>query len=222
MRLQAGRSYAERGAVSDNNFPISGYGRRQLIDTAERLLDERGIDGVSARKIATAAGHRNNAAVSYHFGHRDNLVRTVLERRALDVDARRHALLDELEAAGTVDPRDTLTAMLEPIAELLDDVGGRRYLRVLNQAANHPALYEQATLEFTTSLARGAAHLAPLLAHLPPQRRPQRARLGLGLAMFAFAEQARLIDTDPPPRPVLSNDEFLDDLTTSVIGFLTA
>jgi AcrR family transcriptional regulator len=208
--------------MGDNDFPISGYGRRQLVDTAERLLDERGIDGASARAIATAAGHRNNTAVAYHFGDRDNLVRTVLERRALDLDAQRNALLDELEKAGPVDPAAALDAMLRPLVSLLDDVGGRRYLRVLNQAANHPGFYERATLEFTPSLARGASHLAPLVAHLPPRLRPHRARLGLGLALFALAEQARLIDTDPPPRPLLTNDEFLADLTASAIAFLAA
>jgi AcrR family transcriptional regulator len=85
----------DMGVVSDNDFPISGYGRRQLIDTAERLLDEHGIDGVSARAIALEAGHRNNNAVNYHLGDRDNLVRTVLERRALDLDVRRNVRLDE-------------------------------------------------------------------------------------------------------------------------------
>jgi AcrR family transcriptional regulator len=208
--------------VSDNDFPISGYGRRQLIDTAERLLDEHGIDGVSARAIAAAAGHRNNAAVNYHFGDRDNLVRTVLERRALALDARRHALLDELETADTVQPHEALTALLTPLVELLDDQDSRRYLRVLNQAANHPGFYERATLDFTPSLARGAAHLAPLVAHLSPPLRVHRARLGLGLALFALAEQARLIDTDPPPRPLLSNDEFLTDLIVSTTALLTA
>jgi AcrR family transcriptional regulator len=208
--------------VSDDSYPISGYGRRQLIDTAERLLDEQGIDGASARAIAAAAGHRNNAAVNYHFGDRDNLVRTVLERRALEVNVQRHMLLDELEAAGTVEPLDVLTAMLRPLIGLLDDVGGRRYLRVLNQAANHPAFYEEATIEFTTSLSRGAAHLAPLLVHLPPRLRAHRARLGLGMVLFALAEHARLIDTTPPPRPLLDADEFLADLITTTMAFLTA
>lgn len=208
--------------MGDDGFPISGHGRRQLIDTAERLIDERGIDGVSARAIAIAAGHRNNTAVNYHFGDRDNLVRTVLERRALDVDVQRNALLDELEVAGPVDPADALRAMLQPLTGLLADIGGRRYLRVLNQAANHPGFYERATLDFTPSLARGAAHLAPRLAHLPPRIRPHRARLGLGLILFALAEQARLIDTDPPPRPLLTTEEFLADLTTTVLAFIDA
>jgi AcrR family transcriptional regulator len=210
------------GVVSDNDYPISGYGRRQLIDTAERLLDEHGIDGVSARAIAMAAGHRNNNAVNYHFGDRENLVRTVLERRALDLDVRRNVRLNELETAGTVEPHAALTALLAPLVELLDHEGGRRYLRVLNQAANHPGFYERATLEFTPSLARGAAHLAPLLAHLTAPLRAHRARLGLGLALFALAEQARLIDTNPTPRPLLTTDEFLADLITSTIAYLTA
>jgi AcrR family transcriptional regulator len=207
--------------MNDDDFPISGYGRRRLVDTAEQLIDQNGIDTTSARAIAAAAGHRNTAAVNYHFGTRDNLVRAVLDRRVTELDTRRHALLDELDPA-TATPLDALTALLRPLIELLDDPGGRRYLRVLNQGANHPAYHDRATLDFSTSLTRAAALLAPLLDHLPPPQRAHRARLAFGLTLFALAEHARLIDTTPPPRPVLTNDEFLTDLTTSTIAFLTA
>jgi AcrR family transcriptional regulator len=207
--------------MSDSgDFAVSGRGR--LIDTAERLLDECGIDGVSARAIAKAAGHRNNNAVKYHFGDRETLVRTVLTRRAFDLDAQRGVVIEQLEDARDVHPRVVLTAVLQPLVGLLDDVGGRRYLRVLNQAANHPSFYERATIEFTPSLARGAAHLAPLVAHLSVPLRAHRARHGIGLALFALAEQARLIDTDPPPRPVLSNDEFTADLVSGILTYLRA
>jgi AcrR family transcriptional regulator len=200
---------------------ISGYGRRRLLDAAEELLDKKGIDGTSARAIAQAAGHRNVAAVNYHFGNREQLVREVLTRRAATLDAQRHALFDELEAKGPVSARDAIGVLLGPLIAQLDDPSGRRYVRLLNQAANHPAYLGEVDLRFTTSLTRGVIYLQPLVAHLPPERRPRRASIALGMALYAVAEQARLIDADPP-RPVLDQETFTADLIDAALGALTA
>ncbi|MGB6056640.1 MAG: TetR/AcrR family transcriptional regulator [Microthrixaceae bacterium] len=43
-------------------------GRTRLLDAAERLLGESGIDGTTATEITHAAGHRNAAAVGSHPG----------------------------------------------------------------------------------------------------------------------------------------------------------
>ena len=75
------RASRERAA-----FPISAPGRRRLLDTALRLLDERGVDNVSAGRIAQEAGHRNVAAVSYHYGDRRELLLAQLS----DNDGRRY------------------------------------------------------------------------------------------------------------------------------------
>ena len=203
-------------------FPISGHGRKQLLDTAERLFDEEGIDGVSARAIALAAGHRNVGAVSYHFGGKEQLLRAVLARRAEVLDATRHALFDELDSRGAVAPRDALAVTVGPLVALLDDESGRRYLRLLNQAANHPAYYGEADARFTTSIARAAAHLAPLVEHLPLARRQQRSQIVLGMVLFALAQQARLLDALEPPRPVLDTATFTSDLIDACMGALSA
>ena len=44
-----------------------------LLDVAERLLAERGLDGVSLRRINTEAG-LNPAAIHYHFGSKSALI----------------------------------------------------------------------------------------------------------------------------------------------------
>jgi AcrR family transcriptional regulator len=48
--------------------PAGEATRRRLLDAAERLVAERGIDGVTVNEITAASGARNKSAVAYHFG----------------------------------------------------------------------------------------------------------------------------------------------------------
>ncbi len=190
------------------------------MDAAEQLLDEAGIDGTTGAAIIEAAGNRNAAAVNYHFGNLDALIRAVLDRRAAELDETRHGLLDQLEASGTTDPRSAFLAMIAPLAALLDRCEGRRYLRLLNQAANHPRFRGEGRWEFTSSVERGAALLLPLVAALPPDLQRHRSRNVLGFVLYAFAEQARAIDAGEGG--TLGTDDFTADLADSALAALSA
>ena len=72
----------------------------QLLDAAERLFAERGIDSVSIREIVRASGQGNLSAAHYHFGSREALVAALVERRMHMINALRHRRLDELAASG--------------------------------------------------------------------------------------------------------------------------
>jgi AcrR family transcriptional regulator len=111
----------------------------RLLDAAERLFAERGIDAVSLREITRAADARNVMAAQYHFGDRDGLVRAIMERHAPGVEARRHALLDAYEAAGERDLRVLAAAFVRPLAAELATPSGRCYLAVHADVLNRPA-----------------------------------------------------------------------------------
>lgn len=208
--------------AEDRNTRSPKDGRTRLLDTAEALFDEHGIHGTSARAIAAAAGHRNVAAVRYHFGSQRDLLAAVLDRRAEHVNTERHRLLDTLEIAGDVTPRAALVALIEPLAQMLAEPGGRRYVRLLNQAANHPTYYAETDMRLATSLIRAAAHVTPLIEHLDPQRRAHRTQLCLGLVLYALAEQSRLLDADDPHRPPLDHSTLTQDLVDTVAAALAA
>ncbi len=112
--------------------------REKLIDTARQLFAERGVEHVSLREIARAAEQGNVSALQYHFGDREGLLRSVLEPYHQEVDARRNALLDHLEA-GDANLRDYAGALVRPPAALLADPGGREFLRIFGQLLNHPS-----------------------------------------------------------------------------------
>jgi AcrR family transcriptional regulator len=97
--------------------------RTQILDTAERLFAARGIDAVSIRSLVDEAGV-NLAAVHYHFGNREELVRAVIKRRVLPMNSERLRRLDEVEmAAGAEAPKleDILRAFVAPVFELVGE-----------------------------------------------------------------------------------------------------
>ena len=63
--------------------------RERMVRAAERLFAERGINAVSMREVAAAAGQLNNSAVRYHFGSRDGLVDAIFRYRMSRIDERR-------------------------------------------------------------------------------------------------------------------------------------
>jgi len=104
----------------------------RLLDAAERLFAERGIDAVSVRAVNAAAG-ANVAAVHYHFGSKELLVTAVLRRRMDGLAQRRLAMLAALPADRPPDVRAVVEALVVPLAELSADPAGsgRAYARVL-------------------------------------------------------------------------------------------
>ncbi|ALJ15423.1 helix-turn-helix domain-containing protein [Sphingopyxis macrogoltabida] len=76
---------------------------------ALKLFAERGIDGVTVRQIAEAAGQKNHAALTYYFGSKEALIRELIVDGARAIDERRNAALDRSVAAGG--PRSVVEVM---------------------------------------------------------------------------------------------------------------
>ncbi|MCU1364910.1 MAG: acrR, partial [Ilumatobacteraceae bacterium] len=99
--------------------------RQALIEHAERLFAERGIEGVSLRDVSAAAGQRNHSAAQYHFGDRRGLVIAVYEARMRLVDERRRVRLAELDAGGLSGDLSALVeAVVAPLVEIVAEAGG--------------------------------------------------------------------------------------------------
>ena len=54
-----------------------------VLDAAERLFGRHGVDAVSLREIAVAAGSSNHFVVQYHFGDKARLIREILPKAHL-------------------------------------------------------------------------------------------------------------------------------------------
>ncbi|MDQ1403388.1 MAG: hypothetical protein QOG03_1704 [Actinomycetota bacterium] len=109
-----------------------------LVRAAERLFAERGSDAVSLREINAAAGATNASAVQYHFNDRRGLVRAVLAKHEVEVEQRRHQLLDAYEQRTEPQVRALAAALVEPLAAELVCDGGLGYLQLVADLYNRP------------------------------------------------------------------------------------
>ncbi|MEO0986712.1 MAG: TetR/AcrR family transcriptional regulator [Cyanobacteria bacterium J06639_14] len=99
--------------------------KTQILNAAERLIAEKGFAATTLRNIVGEAGV-NLAAVSYHFGSKEELYRAVVHRIAVPVIERQLQMLEQLQQkTATPSVEDLLTAYLTPPFEFV--MGDEQY-----------------------------------------------------------------------------------------------
>jgi AcrR family transcriptional regulator len=156
--------------------------RDKLMDCAERLFAEHGLEGVSLRAINAEAG-LSPAALHYHFGTQNALVEALLERQMPALMERRRRLLDALnDFPEPAETRDVLDALMRPQVELLAEGGepGLRYMRLIHRLQSDGDLDPQFVMERWPG---GVDRLVPLLQRANPSLPLPVIQLRLGLAI---------------------------------------
>lgn len=120
-----------------------------LLDTAERLFGQYGVDAVSLRQLARETDVAPTAVV-YHFGDKDGLIAAVVSRRGRWVSpAVRQRLADLIADVAEPSPRQLVDAMLIPWVEVVavDPRGAVSWLKVVHglAVADHPIWGEVVT-----------------------------------------------------------------------------
>lgn len=166
--------------------------KEQILDAAERLFAERGIEGTSLRALTAEAGV-NLAAVHYHFGSKTALFRAVVARRFDPVNRERQVRLDALEAsAGRTGPgvEAILEAFVAPALEMLERTGDPRLLpRLLARVHldSSPEYREVLGEHFRPVIERFWRSLVRALPGLPAAELHTRAQLVAGTLHHALA-----------------------------------
>ena len=162
--------------------------RIRIMEAAEILFANSGIDGVALREIAAAAGQGNNTAVQYHFGSKEQLVYDIFDYRSQMFEPMRTDMLAKAEAAGQIaNPRTLLQVLVLPHLSICDDYGAHPYSAFLAQyltrsrAEGIPHPYDRPEAP-VPALRRVRELLAKSCEHVPPQ--PFRLRVGLVKLMF--------------------------------------
>lgn len=111
-------------AVRTRKDPRRETTRVALIEAAEALFADAGIEAVSLRQIGAATGALNTNVVAYHFGGKDALIEAVFHHRLPQIDARRGELLERAETAGECTIPSLLRVFALPLFEQTD-AGGK-------------------------------------------------------------------------------------------------
>jgi AcrR family transcriptional regulator len=206
---------------------MPGGTRVLLIETAERLFAERGVNAVSLREIGATAGQRNTGAVRYHFGTKEALVNAVFEHRMTPINEHRLAMLADLDASGRSDEVCGLTeAYLLPLADMLGDPGRPSwYLRFCVHASfvAGAAPNDLDAQPWTRGVAIIRDRLQPLLRHegVPADLVRERWTLYSGHLTHALADRELLTEI-APARISTSREMFLSHLLDTAVSLALA
>lgn len=206
---------------------------RRLVAAAERLFAEGGEEATSLRAI-TREALSNAAAVHYHFGGRDGLLRAVLDRHLAGRQERRLRLLDRAadeQAARRQDGEGqdaqvqgvqvaaVLTAVLRPDLELLAKLRKRRVnvARFLGRAyaLRSPVVSDYLDRQFTVLADRAVPLLAANLPEVGHAELRERLRLVLDAVAMLYARAAEPGESGP-----LGGDD-VDEQLRRVVAFAT-
>ena len=204
--------------MSPGRRPSALTGRDAIVVAAERMIALRGLS-VPARDIAVAAGQRNNSAVQYHFGSREDLVVAVIEHRAPALEARRMERLIEAERSGRGDDtRALVSALVTPLLEapLLD--GSWYYGRFLEQVRVLPDALGRATLDAHRASAQLITErLRVAMPEMDDAAREQRIQI-FGTALFALAaDHERQLEAARKRRGTVMHGSTIVDALTAIV-----
>ena len=166
----------------------------RLVAAAERLFAEGGEEATSLRAV-TRAAISNAAAVHYHFGGRDGLLRAVLDRHLAGRQQRRLRLLDKAvdQYGGQVPVEAVVTAVVRPDLDLLAKLRKNRVnvARFLGRAAalRSPVVADYLDRQFA-DLAERAVPLLTRTTGADPAIARQRLRLLLDVVSMLYARAA--------------------------------
>lgn len=117
--------------------------KQRILDAAEGLFAKEGYHNASLRSITTKA-KVNLAAVNYHFGSKDGLMTSVLERRLLPLNALRLKRLEEVAESAKAEKRpprakDILFAFIEPTLKFKESSSGaQNFITLIGRALTEP------------------------------------------------------------------------------------
>ena len=200
-------------------MPANEDTRDRLLDAAQTLFATDGSWTTPLARVVRAAGHRNQSAIHYHFGSREELIYALIERdRAGELQAR-EALLDALEADGpNGDLRAAVASLVLPSCGGLTEQRGRRVRLVIADVVRGIG-DDQLAAPRPPDLARSIRLIETAMPPMPRRVRRTRIAAAMRLLIEMTAARARTIETGE--RPLVGTRAFEHDLLEMVHSLLS-
>jgi AcrR family transcriptional regulator len=210
--------------MAEPDMPFRSDAADTLKAAALKLFAERGIDGVTVRQIAEAAGQKNHAAVGYHFGSKEELVRELIVDGARLIDDQRNAWLDAAEAqGGPHSVLETVEGLLRTSLNPHPPEGGEAYNRfVVMLGLTHRKLFMSALEDrWNRGYLRALDHIRRLHPDLPASLMNQRLMfMGAALGGILASRERELADQSRP-HPMWSSDSILHEIARSLAAMIS-
>lgn len=177
---------------------------------------------VSNRQISDAAGQGNNAAVTYHFGSKTDLLRAIEAKHREPIERLRAQMITEI--AESTDMRDWVGCLVRPLTDHLAALGNPTwYARFAAQAMADPAYHAIVTKDALASpvLVQAIEGINRCLPDLPGRVRMQRNIMARNLLMHTCAEHERAL-AERGPRSQLSWPVAAEGLIDAIVGLWQA
>ncbi|HRP71733.1 MAG TPA: helix-turn-helix domain-containing protein [Luteimonas sp.] len=207
---------------SKQNGSAAAYIKR----VARRLFSEFGVDGVTVRTIAKAAGQKNHGAVGYHFGSKEALVREIVRDGAVLIDRRRQDALDQLESeGGPRNIREVVSILTSSALDMEEDGEGEdTYIRFVTMLGmTHRSLFlDSLERRWNAGYLRCLEHLRRLMPDMPAAAKNQRfVFMGAYLSAVLSMREAALTDTRRE-HPVWSSPLTIEHFEDTLAAMLEA
>ena len=202
-------------------MPANEDTRDRLLDAAQELFATNGSWTTPLARVVRAAGQRNQSAIHYHFGTREELIYALIERDRARELQERQAHLDRLDAAaaGDSDLRAAVASLVLPSCAGLTEQRGRR-LRMIIADVVRGIGDDQLADPRPPDLARSIRLVEAAMPPMPGRVRTTRIAAAMRLLVEMTAARARTIEAGK--RPLVGTRAFERDLLEMVHNLLSA
>jgi AcrR family transcriptional regulator len=200
------------------NDPRREATREALIEAAETMIGEAGVEGVSLRQIGAAVGSLNKTVVTYHFGSKDALIEAIYRHRLPLLDERRGVLRARIEQAGLLDNVEALLwVMWQPLFEQVNEAGMHSYARFLGSVFRAGLARSRGRI---SSDFAATAELSERVRNLLPSDAECIREMRWAVARNMVLDCLLLIDQRPTSSPGEAQHLFDDTITMATAALL--
>lgn len=195
--------------------------RESLMDAAEILFAQHGLEGTSLRSI-TARAEVNLASIHYHFGSKEALIQAVFARRIEPINRERLRLLTLAEEQrDPPDLRAVLRAFIRPALSLAGELGpkGKDFMCLAGRMFTLPPEYRDLIIvQFDEVFLRFGNALRSILPHLSNEARLWRFFYVIGTMVMTLAGSDLMVHHS---RGAIDPTN-VDEATEQMLAFLAA